>query len=141
MKIAANLQRFLVNNRCKTYLQRFLVENHCKVANKYCCPSYKLSLSPNQQPPPLKELWIWAFLWARNNTKFHQIWSNFLLSSLAVSTTNFSQTKWVTEADRSGWLERVQSGQRQAGPRQHQTRSGSNVQWAAASVKVNFWNL
>jgi hypothetical protein len=131
------LQRILVNNHCKTYLKWFLAENHYKVANKYCCSSYRLSLL---QPATatIKGAPNLSIFWARKNTKFHQISSNFLFSSLAVSTTNFSQTKWVTKVDRSGWLERVRIGQRQAGPRQQQMRSGNGVQWAAVSVKVNF---
>jgi hypothetical protein len=101
------------------HLQRFLAKNYYKVANKCCCPRYRLSLS---QPAAtiIKGAPNLSIFWARNSTKFHQIWSNLLFSSLVVSTTNFfsifSQTKWVTEADRSGWLEQVQSGQRQAGP-------------------------
>jgi hypothetical protein len=127
------------------HLQRFLTENRCKVPNKYCCPSYRLSLSPNQQPPPLSKLQIWAFFEleiTQNSIKFDQIFYSLLFTFSTINfSAIFSQTKWVMEADRSGWLERVRSGQRQAGPRQQQTIPSSGAQRAAASVKVNFWNL
>jgi hypothetical protein len=100
-------------------LQRFLVKNRCKVTNKCCYPMYRLSLSQSTTAT-IKGVPNLSIFLARNSTTFHQIWSIFLLCSLVVSTTNFSsifsQTKWVTEADQSRWLEWVQNGQRQAGP-------------------------